>query len=273
MGDSEFGANTWEHSAQGPHGGGFQLSATQDWDCWTDHDAILTLDVSDLAGDDGTVSGLEVDFWLRFDQRTNVNLPDRRTAHFYVRGEEDEPWVDVGGELSPPEGVYTHYTYDLGAVLAAHRIAPDDDVYLRFNRRGFHKRSAVSLDDIGIRQVGNAAAAPSPVAGGIGIAVAAVDAGAGAVVQPDPRDGGVRPAVDLRPEQHLRPEQGVPRLRAARHPFSASGVDAAVRDFDGQRRIPSRRLAVVRSTRVYSETSQMADRIRDVALADLAASR
>jgi hypothetical protein len=149
MGDFEYGANTWEQS-------GGHLIATQAWDCWTDHDAILKLDLQGVGQDDE----LELEFWMQFAERGTPNIEDRRSARVLVRGEESSDWIDISGTLIPPEGEYTQYTFDLGAILTDQGIRRDDDVYIKLNRRGFHKRSPVTFDNVTVR----AWAAASPVA-------------------------------------------------------------------------------------------------------------
>jgi hypothetical protein len=164
MGDFEYGANTWEQSGEHhPRNGNAHLIATQDWDCWTDHDAILKLDLQGVGQDDY----LELEFWMQFATRGNPDIEDRRTARVMVRGEDSEDaenWIDISGTLVPPEGEYTQYIFDLGAALAANRIVRDDDVYIKLNRRGFHKRAPVTFDNVAVRTwiAGSPAAAPEP---------------------------------------------------------------------------------------------------------------
>ena len=230
MGEFDAGSEAWEHSTTAPHTGSQSLVATQSWDCWTDHDAVLALDLSTAA----QATDLVLEFWLRFDVRDNPNLSDRRSVRLRIRGDAGQSWIDATGDIVQTEGEFIHYRFDLDELLAQHSIAPDSDVYFDFNRRGFHKRSNVTLDDIGVFQLGGAPlAAPSPA---VATSIFATDRAPRLATRVDRAIGRVGWVESARPTT-ARLDSTAPALSAARRHQIASrsttnAHDAALASLD-----------------------------------------
>jgi hypothetical protein len=248
MGDFEYGMHTWNIvDPTGANGMSSRyLEADQGWDCWTDHEAILKLDLRGLIAADA--QRLELSFGLMFQERTALkSLPDRRSVTVFVRGDpggETDPasWLDItesfgyGATLVPPlEGEYFPYRLrNLGAALEASGIALDGDVYIKFNRRGFHKYAPIAIDNIVVQVE---PPSPSPAAAAAVVrradraqAAATTDDGPLAAIRPRAVGIGPNDAGRARRSQASVLEQSRQNLRATHRRVVWPAANTAARD-------------------------------------------
>lgn len=101
--------------------------------------ATLKLDLSDHVG----ATDLALDFWLK-------KIGTTSSIYLDVSG-DGATWKSAtsGSSLAAPLPlVYTHYAFDLDAVLAGAGIVLDDDVYIRLRNSGPSANYRAALDDV-----------------------------------------------------------------------------------------------------------------------------
>ena len=134
-GEYSWGGGDWRLvSDRNPFAGNYHLRATQHADCWTQHDAVLTLDTSAFDVD----SELVLEFYMQRISGNNKSGGGRNMGKLLV-SDDGVNWTQVGAantlidtsedlltdldgdgtlDLVPPLDNYTHYQFDFDAMLA-----------------------------------------------------------------------------------------------------------------------------------------------------------
>lgn len=166
QGEFDWGGGDWRIvSSHHPYEGAFHLEATQIADCWTQHDAVLSLDMTGYVG----ASDLELRFFLQ-----RVASDERNMAKLLISGDGSN-WTQVGSattllendgktrfadsdtdgklDLVPTLGQYTRYTFDLDRLLVQAGLTTAETVYIDWHRLGFWKDSVTTIDSISVRSL------------------------------------------------------------------------------------------------------------------------
>ncbi|MEX2185919.1 MAG: lamin tail domain-containing protein [Pirellulales bacterium] len=166
QGEYDWGGGDWRIvSTHGPYEGDYHLEATQIADCWTQHDAVLALDLSNYTG----AKDLELEFSLQ-----RVTRDERNMAKLLLSG-DGSTWTQVGSvatllendgqtrfsdvdgdgklDLAPTLRQYTQYRFDLDRLLAQAGLSTAETVYIDWHRLGFWKDSVTTIDSISVRSL------------------------------------------------------------------------------------------------------------------------
>jgi hypothetical protein len=168
----------------GPQAGSYHLTTSQPGDCWSNHFAILALDLSQHAG----ATDLVLDFYLKRLQGQYSPDDSRNMAKLFVSGggaftqvgtpaellnpdstvrfrdldpsvESFEGTAGVGDgriDLAPPVNQYVRYQFDLDRLLASAGVSVGGTVYIDFHQLSFWQTDNIALDEIKIyRTIGS----------------------------------------------------------------------------------------------------------------------
>jgi hypothetical protein len=175
----------------GPFAGNYHLQTTQLGDCWSNHFAILALDLSQHVD----ATDLVLDFYLK--RTLGDSSPDdrRNLMKLFVSGNgstftqvgtpgqllnsdstprfadldpnllewTSNPLGDGKPDLVPPIGQYVRYTFDLDALLASAGVMVGGTVYIDFHQLSFYFTDNITLDNINIYRTTGADSLPPRV--------------------------------------------------------------------------------------------------------------
>ena len=173
----------WHVNGEREPFGDYHLYTLQYADCWSQHDGVLAVDLTDYE----TADDLILEFYFKRDTTSERKSEgggrnmsqilvgnDVRTSRqigdtdYLLNDEVATTFSDLNSDgildLTPKLGEYTFYQFDLDRVLDDYGVSRSDTVYINFHRLAFYSsdlqmwdniRIYSESDDNGIRQVGD----------------------------------------------------------------------------------------------------------------------